>query len=54
MTERIALLVGTPKGAFVLDGEARRRDWKLRGPLCEGWSIHDISVEPGSGALWRA
>jgi hypothetical protein len=51
MTERIAVLVGTPKGAFVLDGDAGRRDWGLRGPLCEGWPIHDISVEPGSGAL---
>ena len=51
MTERIAVLVGTPKGAFVLDGDARRRDWALRGPLCEGWPIHDVSVEPGSGAL---
>ena len=51
MTERCVLLVGTPKGAFVLDGDAGRRDWTLRGPLCEGWPIHDISVEPGTGAL---
>ena len=27
MTERCVLLVGTPKGAFVLDGDADRRDW---------------------------
>jgi photosystem II stability/assembly factor-like uncharacterized protein len=51
MAERLALLVGTPKGAFVLDGDVRRRDWTLRGPLCEGWPIHDVSVEPSSGAL---
>ena len=51
MTGRLALLVGTPKGAFVLIGNDRRSDWSLRGPLCEGWPIHDISVEPGSGAL---
>ena len=51
MTERCVLLVGTPKGAFVLDGDAGRRDWTLRGPLCEGWPIHDVSVEPGTGAL---
>ncbi|HSO28652.1 MAG TPA: hypothetical protein VLS28_02000 [Candidatus Sulfomarinibacteraceae bacterium] len=51
MAEHVALLIGTPKGAFVLDGDARRRDWALRGPLCEGWPIHDVSVEPASGAL---
>ena len=51
MTDRIAILVGTPKGAFVVDGDAGRSRWTLRGPLCEGWPIHDISVEPGTGAL---
>ena len=51
MTDRCVLLVGTPKGAFILEGDARRRDWRLRGPLCEDWPIHDISVEPGTGAL---
>ena len=51
MTERCVILVGTPKGAFVLDGDTDRRDWTLRGPLCEGWPIHDVSLEPGTGAL---
>lgn len=51
MTQRLALLVGTPKGAFIVDGGAGRRDWKLRGPLCEGWPIHDVSMDPDSGAL---
>jgi photosystem II stability/assembly factor-like uncharacterized protein len=51
MTQRLALLVGTPKGAFILDGNAAREEWQVRGPLCEGWPIHDISVDPNSGAL---
>ncbi|HEX5589120.1 MAG TPA: hypothetical protein VFX65_02375 [Candidatus Limnocylindrales bacterium] len=51
MAERVALLVGTPKGAFILDGDATRRSWTVRGPLCEGWPIHDISVDPSSGAI---
>ena len=48
---RHMLLVGTPKGAFLFDGDASRRSWSLRGPLCEGWPIHDLSVDPGSGAI---
>ena len=51
MTKQLALLVGTPKGAFVVDGDATRSSWTLRGPLCEGWAIHDVSVEPETGAL---
>ena len=48
---RVLLLVGTPKGAFILESDAERRDWSMRGPLCEGWPIHDLIVEPDSGAL---
>ena len=51
MTERCVLLIGTPKGAFILEGDPRRSEWRVRGPLCQGWPIHDISVEPGTGAL---
>ena len=50
----VQLLVGTPKGAFILDSDTKRRDWALRGPLCEGWPIHDLIVEPTSGAILAA
>ena len=48
------MLVGTKKGAFILESDADRRAWAMRGPLCEGWPIHDLIVEPGSGALLAA
>ena len=48
------LLVGTPKGAFILDGDASRTSWSVRGPLCEGWPIHDLSVDPASGSILAA
>jgi len=51
---RVLLLVGTAKGAFLLESDARRRDWSIRGPLCEGWPIHDLIAEPGSGAILAA
>jgi hypothetical protein len=51
---RCVLLVGTPKGAFLFDGDGTRTSWSLRGPLCEGWPIHDLSVDPVSGAILAA
>lgn len=51
---RVRLLIGTPKGAFILDSDQHRRDWSMRGPLCEGWPIHDLIVEPSSGAILAA
>src|SRR5512135_3605393 len=52
MAARVMLLVGTKKGAFLLDGGAERRDWSIRGPLCEGWSILDVSYDARDGALY--
>ena len=54
MAERTALLVGTRKGLFVLDGDTDRREWQLRGPLCDGWPIHDTAFDPASGAILAA
>ena len=54
MAPRVSLLIGTPKGAFILDADAGRRAWSLRSPQCEGWPVHDISVEPGTNALLAA
>ncbi len=51
MSERVVLLVGTRKGAFILDGGGDRRAWRVRGPLCEGWPLHDLSIDPASGAI---
>src|SRR6188472_1263809 len=54
LTKRVRLLVGTKKGAFILESDAARQDWSVRGPLCEGWPIHDLIVEPRSGDLLAA
>jgi photosystem II stability/assembly factor-like uncharacterized protein len=54
MSDRVAVLVGTRKGLFVLDGDADRQDWRVRGPMCDGWPIHDAIVDPKSGALYAA
>lgn len=50
----VQLLVGTTKGAFILESDPERRDWAISGPLCEGWPIHDLITEPGSGAILAA
>ena len=40
-----------PRGRSSSRATPTRRDWSVRGPLCEGWPIHDLIVEPGSGAI---
>ena len=48
------LLVGTRKGCFVLESDGDRRDWKVRGPFCEGWPIYHAVHDPDSGAIYAA
>ena len=52
MAQRLMLLVGTPKGLFVLDGDGQRRGWSLRGPLCEGWPIHDTAISDDGATIY--
>ena len=46
---RTLLLIGTRKGCFVLESDADRRDWSLRGPYCEAWPVYHAVLEPSSG-----
>jgi photosystem II stability/assembly factor-like uncharacterized protein len=50
---RTLLLIGTRKGAFVLESDDRR-DWNLRGPLCESWPVYHAIHDPSSGAMYAA
>jgi photosystem II stability/assembly factor-like uncharacterized protein len=48
------LLVGTRKGAFLLESDADRRDWNLRGPYCEGWPVYHAVHDAGTGTIYAA
>ena len=48
----IRLLVGTTKGAFVVDGGPDRSGWTVRGPFCGGWAINHVVADPVTGTMW--
>ncbi|MBV8081273.1 MAG: exo-alpha-sialidase [Actinobacteria bacterium] len=52
MTKTV-LLVGTRKGLFLLESEDRR-NWRLRGPFCEGWPVYHAVFDPAGGAIYAA
>ena len=52
MADRIHLLLGTKKGAFILDGDEERRDWSLRGPFCNTWPIHHVVADAADGTIY--
>jgi photosystem II stability/assembly factor-like uncharacterized protein len=48
------LLVGTRKGCFLLESDADRRDWTLRGPFCEGWPVYHAIYDASTGTIFAA
>ena len=52
MTDRILLLVGTKKGAFIVESDPAQRSWEVRGPTCDGWPIQDVSLDPATGTIY--
>ena len=54
MKKRVLILVGTRKGAFILESDARRKSWELRGPFCEHWPMnHVVGDRRNRHDLWR-
>ncbi len=51
MSDGITLLVGTTKGAFLIEGKGRQ-GWKVSGPFCDGWPINHLASDPQTGTIW--
>jgi photosystem II stability/assembly factor-like uncharacterized protein len=48
----LAILVGTRKGLFVLEGDEERRTWTIKEPTLEGWDVFHAIVDPRDGTLY--
>ena len=38
----------------MLESDADRRDWSLRGPFCESWPVYHAVYDQGSGSIFAA
>ena len=50
----LAVLVGTRKGLFVLEGDDERREWTLTGPHLTGFAVYHAIRDPRDGTLYAA
>jgi photosystem II stability/assembly factor-like uncharacterized protein len=50
----VLALVGTRKGLFMLRGDDDRRQWRIEGPLLDGWGVYHAIVDQRDGALYAA
>jgi len=54
MARQVTVLVGTTKGAFLIDSDEARQHWSVRGPFCDGWPINHVLGDAETGVLWAA
>ncbi len=45
---RVRVLVGTRKGAFVLNSDGKRERWEVSGPLFAGWETYHMKGSPAN------
>jgi BNR/Asp-box repeat len=43
---RVRVLVGTHKGGFLLEADAKRKNWSVSGPHFAGWEIYHMKGSP--------
>jgi hypothetical protein len=48
----VDLLVTTRKGAFVLRGDSRRREWRIEGPRFLGNETNHLVSDPRDRKVW--
>ena len=54
MASRTLILLGTRKGAFILELDAARERATVRGPYCEAMPIQHLAWDPGGARCSRA
>ncbi len=51
MPDKVLILLGTTRGAFIVEGDGARTSWEVRGPFCETWPINHVKADPRTGAI---
>jgi photosystem II stability/assembly factor-like uncharacterized protein len=51
MATKVLVLVGTRRGAFIIESDAERRSWELRGPFCDAWPMNHVVADATRGTI---
>lgn len=52
MTDKVFVLLGTTKGAFLAEADAGRERWTVSGPFCDGWPLNHVYADASSGTIY--
>ncbi|WP_099865015.1 WD40/YVTN/BNR-like repeat-containing protein [Pararhizobium haloflavum] len=49
---KVLVLLGTKKGAFILQADENRSNWRLSGPHCDTWPIQHVIGDEETGVIY--
>src|ERR1700748_1368560 len=52
MAARVLVLLGTKKGAFILESDQFRKTWTQKGPFCETWPMNHVIADPATATIY--
>ncbi len=52
MATKTLVLIGTTKGAFILESDAARAAWHVRGPFCDTLPMNHVIADPATGTIY--
>ncbi len=52
MARKILVLVGTKKGAFIMESGDGRKSWTLKGPFCQTWPMNHVIGDEQTGTIY--
>ena len=52
MAKKLLILLGTTKGAFIVESDAARKSWELRGPYCDALNMNHVVGDPDTGTIY--
>ncbi|WP_192384019.1 WD40/YVTN/BNR-like repeat-containing protein [Mesorhizobium silamurunense] len=52
MAKNVLVLIGTRKGAFILESDSKRKSWGLKGPFCATWPMNHLVGNPTTGTIY--
>ena len=53
--QKVRILVGTRKGAFVVTSDLRRKNWKLGPPALDSTDVYHVAADPRHpGSIYAA
>jgi photosystem II stability/assembly factor-like uncharacterized protein len=52
MAQKLLILLGTRKGAFIAEADRARQSWSIKGPFCDASNLNHVAADEAAGTIY--